>query len=297
MKILIFGSTSRVGRAINHKFNNLNIINFSRKLKDQSKIKNLIIYKTLEEPRVVSEIKKAKFILNLSGESTDIKKMFEANILFVKKLVKIINKYNKNCTFVHFSTCGIYQDLSKAVKIINEYTSPNTIRKYSKTKYIGEQYVLRSCKSKKLVVRPAQILGKGMSNQSLYRLKYYLKKNLFFYINNPNTLWAFTNIKDVFLLMDLVFKNKLIKEKSLNLVSTITFYDLIKIIKKKFKIRSFQPTINLKLLKFILKPLNLIKFKHPLDNKVIKSLTWDKSYSNKNASKYVKLSDFRDVKF
>ena len=75
--------------------------------------------------------------------------MFQSNVLFVRKLVDLINKHNKKCTLIHLSTYGIYQETSSEIKVINEKTSPITIQKYAKTKYIGEQYILRMCKSKK----------------------------------------------------------------------------------------------------------------------------------------------------
>lgn len=297
MTIVVFGASSKVGKAFNNEFKNYDIFNVVRNFKNSVKFKNRIFYKSLDEPQVIQKLKKAKTIINFTGESINSDKMFRSNVLFVKKLVDLINKHNKKCILIHLSTCGIYQETSSEIKVINEKTSPITIQKYAKTKYIGEQYILRRCKTRKVVLRPAQILGLGMSNQSLYRLKYYLEKNLFFYINNSNSLWSFTNINDVFKIIKIVMKSNHFKDNSLNLASTIKFFDLIKLIKKKYDIRSYQPTISLKILNIFLRPLELFKVKHPLDKKVIRSLTWDKEYSEKNISKLFKLSSFHDVEF
>ena len=92
-------------------------------------------------------------------------------------------------------------------------------------------------------------------------------------------------------------KSNHFKDNSLNLASTIKFFYLIKLIKTKFNIKSYQPIISLKILNIFLIPLEFFKVKHPLDKKVIRSLTWDKEYSEKNVSKLFKLSSFHDVEF
>lgn len=297
MKILVFGSSSRIGKVFNTKFSKYYIINALRRIKDIKYLNNRVFYNSITEPKILDSIKKSEVIINFTGESIDKQKMFKSNVLFVKKLVDLINKYNRNCTFIHFSTCGIYQDLSQEINFINEKTSPFPIQRYAKTKYIGEQYVLRKCKSKKIVLRPAQILGLGMSNQSLHRLKYYLEKNLFFYINDKNSIWSFTDINDIFKILDLIIKKKIHYSGSINLASTIELYKLIKIIKKKYKISSYQPTLNLKFLNTLIKPLDLIGVKHPLDANVIKSLTSKKKYSKSKIGKLFSLSQFHNVKF
>ena len=58
-------------------------------------------------------------------------------------------------------------------------------------------------------------------------------------------------------------KSNHFKDNSLNLASTIKFFDLIKLIKTKYNIKSYQPTISLKILNIFLRPLDLFKVKHP----------------------------------
>lgn len=286
-----------MGKVFNNKFKNHQVVNAFRSFKNFPYFKNKVFFNSLLENTIVKEIKKSDVIINFAGESISIDKMFSANVLFVKKLVNQINRYNKKCIFIHLSTCGIYQDIAKSTLSINEKTNPSPVQKYARTKYLGEQYVLRRCKSRKLVLRPAQILGKGMSNQSLYKLIYYLKRNYFFYINDKKAVWSFTDINDIIEIFKLIINKKRNIEGSLNVASTIEMSNLITIIKKKFNINSLQPTINLKLLRLVLKPLDLMKIKHPLRDNVIKSLTMKKIYSKKKISKFIKLSEFQNVKY
>ena len=81
------------------------------------------------------------------------------------------------------------------------------------------------------------------------------------------------------------------------MASTIELFKLIKIIKNKYSISSFQPTLNLKFLNTLIKPLDFIGIKHPLDTNVIKSLTSKKKYSKNKVGRLFTLSQFHNVKF
>ena len=297
MKILVFGGNSKLGMVFKKRFLKNDILYAIRNNKTSKLFKKKIIYNTLNDLRIINAIQEADLIVNFTGESINIKKMTEVNIFFIKKLVRLINIYNKNCILVHLSTCAIYQDVKKDTYLIDEKTKKIPIKKYPRSKFLGEQHILNYCKSKKIVLRPAQILGDGMSNQSLYRLKYYIEKNLFFYINDHHSLLSYTNIEDVINFFKVLINKKKIIFKSINIVSTIKIFDLIQIIKKKYKIVSFQPTINIKFLNLLLKFINLFGFNHPLNDQVIKSLTWKINYSSSKVNKLFTLSKFDDVKF
>ena len=297
MNILVFGGNSKLGMVFNSCFQKNNILYAVRNSKTSKLFKKKIIYNTINDLRIINAIRKADLIVNFTGESINNKKMIEVNIYFIKKLVELINIHNRNCTLVHLSTCAIYQDVKKDTYLIDENTKKIPISKYPRTKFFGEQHILNYCKSKKIVLRPAQILGDGMSNQSLYRLKYYIEKNFFFYINDHHSLLSFTNINDVIYFFRILINKKKIIFKSINLVSTIKIFDLIQIIKKKYKIISFQPTINIKFLNLLIKIFNYFGLHHPLTNQVIKSLTWKIKYSSSKVNKLFYLSKFDDVNF
>jgi len=298
MKILVFGGNSKLGTVFKKNFDKKSDILYAlRNNKISQSFKKKIIYNTLNDVRIINALKKVDLVINFTGESINVNKMINVNIIFIKKLVTLINIYNRNCTLVHLSTCAIYQEVENNTYLIDEKTKNIPLKKYPRTKFFGEQHVLNFCKSKKIVLRPAQILGYGMSNQSLYRLKHYIEKNLFFYINDHHSLLSYTNIDDVINFFRILINKKKILFNSVNIVSTIKIFDLIQILKKKYNIISFQPTINIKLLKFIIKIINFFGFNHPLTDQVIKSLTWRIKYSSSRVNRLFNLSKFNNVEF
>lgn len=297
MKILVFGSSSRVSRVFNQFFKKHQIINLQRKKNSFLDLKNIIYFNNLFEANISKLIKETDVIINFAGESIDSKKMFNSNILFIKNLTNQINKNNKKCFFIHLSTCGIYQDTSINVNNISEKTSVIPYQIYPKTKYFGEQYILRNCKSRKLIIRPAQILGIGMSNSSIYRLKYYLKKNLFFFINDKTALWSFTDINNLMECIDYFLNKKNNNILDINIASTIKLSDVITSLKNKFKINSFQPIISIQVVKLIISIAEIFKIKHPLKKNVIRSLTLKKKFNSDKIKKIIKLTNFDDVEY
>lgn len=297
MKILVFGATSRVSKVFNQFFKKYKIINLQRKIKNFSTLKNIVYYNTLFDTKISKLIKETDVIINFAGESINSSKMFNSNILFVKNLTNQINKVNKKCFFIHLSTCGIYQDAHYEVINISEKTSVIPHQIYPKTKYFGEQYILRNCKSPKLIIRPAQILGLGMSNSSIYRLKYFLKRNLFFFINDKTALWSFTDINNLMVCIDYFINKQNNNITNINIASTIKLSDVISSLKKKFKIISYQPTLSINFVSSIIKVAELFKIKHPLKKNVIRSLTLKKRFNSSKIEKIIKLTDFEDVEF
>ena len=53
MTIIVFGSSSKVGKAFNNEFKNYNVFNIVRNFKNSMKFKNRIFYKFLNEPQVI----------------------------------------------------------------------------------------------------------------------------------------------------------------------------------------------------------------------------------------------------
>ena len=57
MTIIVFGSSSKVGKAFNNEFKNYNVFNIVRNFKNSIKFKNRIFYKFLNEPQVIQKLK------------------------------------------------------------------------------------------------------------------------------------------------------------------------------------------------------------------------------------------------
>ena len=183
--VLILGAGGLLGRIIYEKLDkNYNIIGTThRKNKNKKIIK--VNYKKIDK-KFLKLIVNSDIIINCIGESRNDRKMKEINCKILKNISSKINDKDRKKIFLHISTCGVYGE-TKSEKI-SELTNPEPETLYSKTKLLGERILKENLKDKRklIILRCSQIVGYGMSNTSIKKLFYYIKKSVFF-INNKKT--------------------------------------------------------------------------------------------------------------
>ena len=100
MKTLILGKNSKIFKNLKLGIKKENLILFDRK--------DLDLLLNNQKKEIIAKLKSVKIIINFIGEYKDETKMFDSNFSFLKKLFNILDKNNKNFTFIHFSSLGVY---------------------------------------------------------------------------------------------------------------------------------------------------------------------------------------------
>lgn len=295
--IVILGGGSKICNLFLNKIDSskYKIIIFNRDNKKKNLNANNNFFLDLNNKTFATEIAKANFVFNFVGESTNEKKMFNANILFSKILTENIKKINKTCKVVYISSVAIYYDFIKNRKnkiYINEKTSASPFSKYPRTKYLAEKYYLNSFGNRMYVLRPAQILGDAKLNTSINKIIYYLKFKVFFYVGNKNSIWTYIPVNDLLNCLN-IFLKKNNFPKTINLVENIPIFLLINSIKKKYKVKTISITIPIFLAKFFLK-LNTLFFREriPFNKKVFLALTANLIFDNSLLKQILKKKNF-----
>jgi nucleoside-diphosphate-sugar epimerase len=109
---------------------------------------------------------------------------------------------NRSIHFVHLSSVGVYGPPSVASqhRVVTEETTFNPKGEYEVTKAQSDLLVLEAAREGVLtytILRPSNVIGKGMSNQSLRKLAFLMKKNLFFPIGKLDGIATYVHVKDV----------------------------------------------------------------------------------------------------
>ena len=139
-KILLLGSSGKLGRELFNKLNRL--FNISHNGLKKRKV-DITKYSNLK--RIILK-NKPKILINATGYTNidlcevNKKKCLEINTNIIKNIIKIKKIYNLKFDIIHFSTDQLYDGLSKkqserAQIKINNY--------YSKTKYLAEKLAIR----------------------------------------------------------------------------------------------------------------------------------------------------------
>ena len=117
-----------------------------------------------DKEKVSNFTKRIKFLFHLASELNDESKMMKINYYGTKMLVDSIK--NKNIPLIYFSSIGVF-DFSKSNQI-NENSHKKQFNLYEKTKFLSEEYILKSYQKNNLkfiILRPSIILDLNMKSK------------------------------------------------------------------------------------------------------------------------------------
>ena len=117
-----------------------------------------------DKEKVSNFTKRIKFLFHLASELNDESKMMRTNYYATKVLINSVK--NKNIPFIYFSSIGVF-DFSKSNQI-NENSHKKQFNLYEKTKFLSEEYILKSHQKNNLkfiILRPSIILDLNMKSK------------------------------------------------------------------------------------------------------------------------------------
>lgn len=115
-----------------------------------------------------------------------------------------IKATNKPIHWVQLSSVGSYGKpigLASEFRVVTETTACNPKGEYEVTKTLADELVLQLASSEPLfsytILRPSNVIGENMPNQSLLALVSMIKKRLFFYIGSRSAVATYIHVDDV----------------------------------------------------------------------------------------------------
>ena len=147
--------------------------------------------------------------------------------------------FKKIKKFIQISSVSVY-DFEDNSEIIDENSkiSPQNIYEFSTV--ISETIILNLTEKhniKCVILRPSNVIGANMKNNSFRQLIHLVKKGIFFYVHKDDYISNYLNVKD---LANAIFKCSILSNASgiYNLSDDCTYKKLIGIISKSLKIKS-----------------------------------------------------------
>lgn len=146
-------------------------------------------------------------IIHCAGELSDLNKMNSLHVDGTKRLLKgaskIFFKYNKRLHWVQLSSVGAYGPPSKFqsdTRIVTEHFPDNPLGEYELTKTFSDSLVIEAGRLNQItytIVRPSNVFGITMKNQSLFELINIIDRGLFFYIGKPGSIMNYIHVDNV----------------------------------------------------------------------------------------------------
>ena len=135
-------------------------------------------------------------LYHCAGQLTDVKAMRSLHVDATRKLTMAATRRVSH--WVQLSSVGVYGLVSHGE--ITERTAPNPVGPYETTKLESDKIVINAASQNLFtcsILRPSNVFGADMSNQSLFRMINMIDRGLFFYIGRPGPAANYVHVDNV----------------------------------------------------------------------------------------------------
>ena len=146
-------------------------------------------------------------LFHCAGEIHDVMTMHKLHIEGTERLLKAVLNVQKQTGrkihWIQLSSVGAYgppQDETKKSRIVTEATTTRHVGNYEITKTKSDELIIQKALTGSFtytIVRPSNIVGPNMTNQSLRGLIQMVKCGLFFYVGKPGAVATYIHVDDV----------------------------------------------------------------------------------------------------
>ena len=135
-------------------------------------------------------------LYHCAGEIRDHTRMYSVHVTGTKNLCTAANRRVGH--WVQLSSVGVYGPQSSV--IVTEQTPLNPVSIYEKTKTESDQLVMNAAREGAFtcsILRPSNVFGPTMRNQSLFQMIAMINKGLFFFIGKPGASVNYIHVDNV----------------------------------------------------------------------------------------------------
>jgi nucleoside-diphosphate-sugar epimerase len=206
------------------------------------------------------------------------------NLLHLIEKTHSLNK--KNFHWVQLSSCGAYGQASSHPSIpryVDESSQDNPSGEYEYTKTEADKLIISFANQhdwfKYTIIRPTNVFGVGMRSNAIKRMAQMVKKRLFFYVGNRNSIANFVHVDDVVKAMALSINQSKAYNQTFIVSNDCKFSDMVDTIASALQIQKPNWVVN----EFLLRNLvNLVGkwIKLPISSTQIDVMMRQTYYSN-----------------
>ena len=179
-------------------------------------------------------------LFHCAGEVRDVKFMRLLHVEGTKRLIKSVeNEYARSARKIHWvqlSSVGAYGPPiggPQTVRVVTENTSTNPFNEYEISKTLSDELVTQAGRGVSMtytILRPSNVFGTKMTNQSLRKLIQMVRRKQFFYIGKPGAVTTYVHVNDVVNALIVCGTNPCASGQIYNLSSDCTLEELVKCI-------------------------------------------------------------------
>ena len=238
MKVLITGGSGFVGKELVKK---LLQQNFSIRVITRHAIRKfpkgveVVLGDLTCESNLDSIADGCDIVFHCAGNLTEEKKMRKLHVsgtkLLLRSVINSIRKEGKPKHWVQLSSIGVYghAKIPGLARVITEKTKEKPVRAYEITKNLADN-LITECNDELFtytILRPSNIVGPKMLNNSFKKLLSAMRKRYFFYVGSKDTITTYIHVNDVVDALIICAINKKAKNEKFNLSNDCKLSEIV----------------------------------------------------------------------
>lgn len=252
MQICVTGANGFIGRnlveALSRQGHSMRVLTRQEGNVFPANIQVVIGDLTKSDCRLDQFVKDCNVLFHCAGELYDVKAMRLLHIDGTKRLIHSIeNEYARTGRTVHWvqlSSVGAYGPpvgKPQTDRVVTEKTANRPATEYEVTKTLSDELVIQASKKSGAmtycILRPSNVFGAKMTNQSLRRLILTVKRGIFFYIGKPGAIATYVHVADVVAALMICAIESRAKGQIYNLSHDCKLEDLLKHIASRLGVK------------------------------------------------------------
>ena len=239
--ICVTGGNGFIGKKLIEELSKINCrIKILTRKKDSKFDNNVEIFiGDLTDPNISLDefIEGCDVLFHCAGEINNEAQMSSLHINGTQKLINSVRNESalskKTLHWVQLSSCGAYgpppNNNIQIKREITESSNTNPINEYEKTKTKSDELVIASSVDNfsYTILRPSNVIGSSMTNQSIRKLIKLVNTGHFFFIGKKDAIATYIHVDDVVNAMIHIASNSKSRNEIFNLSNDCSWEDLI----------------------------------------------------------------------
>lgn len=237
MKVLVLGANGFIGaRLVDRLIETGHEVKILTRSQGKTKNPNAEIFiGDLKDPQLDADslLDGCEVVFNCAGEIRNEALMRELHVDSTNRLLKIASKKaaeNKIIHWVQLSSVGAYGSVPDVDRVVTEDTKVNPKGEYEITKTIADKNIMSMSKDGGFtysILRPSNVFGPEMPNNSIRQLIGVVRRRLFFYVGFNEPIVTYVHVDDVVSALVLCGFDKRAKGEIFNISNDCSLRELI----------------------------------------------------------------------
>ncbi|MGA9703017.1 NAD-dependent epimerase/dehydratase family protein [Pseudomonas sp.] len=206
MKILVLGANGFIGKSfvetLTHHGIQVCALTRTELKSSKGSIETVVGDLTDKDFNFKALISDCNVIVNCAGETRDDALMHALHVQATARLLEVavsLCRDGKQIHWVQLSSVGAYGS-SKKTRVVSEDTPLNPVGTYEVTKTIADTLIIKQSENvgfSYTILRPSNVFGRDMTNESLRQLGRIVKKRMFFFVGFSPSIATYIHVDDV----------------------------------------------------------------------------------------------------